>query len=48
MTILAWILQGLLALMFIMAGTGKTLGSKMHIEGFKKWGYPQWCCNRGY
>lgn len=42
MTILAWILQGLLALMFIMAGVGKTFGSKMHIEGFKKWGYPQW------
>ncbi len=42
MTILAWILQGLLALMFIMAGFGKTFGSKMHIEGFKKWGLPQW------
>ena len=42
MTILAWILQGLLALMFVMAGLGKITGSKMHIEGFKKWGYPQW------
>ena len=42
MTILAWILQGLLALIFIMAGFGKITGSKMHIEGFKKWGYPQW------
>lgn len=42
MTIFTWILQGLLALIFIMAGTGKTFGSKMHIEGFKKWGYPQW------
>ncbi|MEK5419017.1 hypothetical protein BSK49_22940 [Paenibacillus odorifer] len=42
MTILAWILQGLLALMFIMAGFGKITGSKMHIEGFKKWGLPQW------
>ena len=42
MTILAWILQGLLALMFVMAGLGKITGSKMHIEGFKKWGLPQW------
>ncbi|QFF99282.1 DoxX family protein [Psychrobacillus glaciei] len=42
MTILGWVLQGLLALMFIMAGSGKITGSKMHIEGFKKWGLPQW------
>ncbi|MFC9540283.1 DoxX family protein [Lysinibacillus sp. NPDC056959] len=42
MTILAWILQGILALMFLMAGTGKTFGSKMHIEGFKHWQLPQW------
>lgn len=39
MTILAWILQGLLALMFIMAGFGKITGSKMHIEGFKNGDY---------
>lgn len=42
MEILAWILQGLLGLMFIMAGFGKITGSKMHVEGFTKWGYPQW------
>ncbi|NMI03608.1 DoxX family protein [Paenibacillus sp. SZ31] len=42
MIILSWILQGLLAAMFIMAGTGKTFGSKMHIEAFTTWGYPQW------
>ncbi|MFJ7828381.1 DoxX family protein [Psychrobacillus sp. NPDC096623] len=42
MTILAWFLQGLLGLMFIMAGLGKIMGSKMHIEGFTKWGLPQW------
>ncbi|MGE7920465.1 DoxX family protein [Viridibacillus sp. NPDC093762] len=42
MTVVAWILQGILVLMFLMAGLGKTFGSKMHIEGFKKWGYPQW------
>ncbi|AWE07214.1 DoxX family protein [Lysinibacillus sp. 2017] len=42
MTVLAMVLQGILALMFIMAGFGKVSGSKMHIEGFTKWGYPQW------
>ena len=42
MTILAWILQGLLALMFLMAGVQKVAGSKMHTEAFQKWGYPQW------
>ena len=42
MAILAWALQGILALLFIMAASGKVTGSKMHIEGFTKWGYPQW------
>ena len=42
MTIYAWILQVILALMFIIAGSGKIFGSKMHIENFKTWGYPQW------
>ena len=42
MTILTWILQGLLGLMFIMAGVQKVAGSKMHREAFTKWGYPQW------
>lgn len=42
MTILAWVLQGLLALMFVMAGVQKIAGSKMHTEAFKKWRLPQW------
>lgn len=42
MTILAGVLQGLLALLFVMAGVQKVAGSKMHTEAFKKWGYPQW------
>lgn len=42
MTIFSIVLQSLLALMFLMAGFGKVTGSKMHVEGFKKWGYPQW------
>jgi putative oxidoreductase len=42
MTIFSTILQSLLVLMFLMAGMGKISGSKMHVEGFKHWGYPQW------
>ncbi|MEX1031251.1 MAG: DoxX family protein [Paenibacillaceae bacterium] len=41
MDILSFILQGLLALMFLMAGLGKITGSKMHVEGFKHWRLPQ-------
>ena len=42
MTIFIGVLQGLLALMFIVASIGKILGSKMHKDNFTKWGYPQW------
>lgn len=42
MTIFSVILQSLLALMFLMAGLGKISGSKMHVDGFKHWGLPQW------
>ena len=42
MTILTWGLQGILALLFLMAGVQKAFGSKMHTEAFAKWGYPQW------
>lgn len=42
MDIVAYVLQGLLAAMFLMAAIGKISGSKMHIEGFQNWGLPQW------
>jgi putative oxidoreductase len=42
MGILTYILQGILVLMFLMAGIGKVTGSKMHVEGFKHWRLPQW------
>jgi putative oxidoreductase len=42
MNILSIVLQSLLILMFLMAGLGKITGSKMHVEGFNHWGYPQW------
>lgn len=41
-TILTWILQGLLIVMFLMAGVGKTVGLQMHKESFDKWRFPQW------
>ncbi|WP_409346265.1 DoxX family protein [Paenibacillus sp. MBLB4367] len=42
MQVTSFILQGILGLMFLMAGAGKLAGSKMHVEGFKRWGLPQW------
>ncbi|WP_064092968.1 DoxX family protein [Rossellomorea aquimaris] len=42
MTIFPWILQGLLAPMFLMAGLGKVAGLKMHREAFVHWRLPQW------
>lgn len=42
MDVLTIVLQGLLALMFLMAGLGKMAGSKTHVEGFKHWKLPQW------
>ncbi|MBW5447105.1 DoxX family membrane protein [Cohnella sp. CFH 77786] len=42
MEIVSWILQGLLAAMFIMAGLGKVSGSKMHRDSFDHLRLPQW------
>lgn len=42
MEILTYVLQGILALMFLMAGFGKVTGSKMHVEAFNNWRLPQW------
>ncbi|WP_043930809.1 DoxX family protein [Bacillus sp. EB01] len=42
MEILAYVLQGLLAAMFLMAGSGKITGSKMHVDNFTHWRLPQW------
>lgn len=36
------LLQVFLALAFLMAGVGKLLGLKMHVDGFRKWRLPQW------
>lgn len=36
------LLQVFLAIVFAMAGVGKLLGMKMHVDGFTKWKLPQW------
>lgn len=42
MNIVSIVLQSLLVLAFVMAGSGKVAGSKMHVDNFKKWRLPQW------
>jgi len=41
MDIAIWVLQGLIAALFLLAGTGKITGSPMHKENFAKWRLPQ-------
>jgi putative oxidoreductase len=40
-TIALWVLSGLLAALFLMAGGSKLAGAEQHVEGFKRWGFPQ-------
>ncbi|KOS68007.1 hypothetical protein AEA09_05190 [Lysinibacillus contaminans] len=42
MEVFGWILQGLLALSFFMAGVGKISGTTMHTKNFDHWRLPQW------
>lgn len=42
MDILAYVLQGVLALMFVFAGFGKVVGMQMHADNFNHWKLPQW------
>jgi len=42
MEITALVLKGMLAFIFIAAGSSKVLGSKMHRENFERWRLPQW------
>lgn len=37
-----WILSGLLAVFFLMAGLPKLLGAQAHIQHFAAWRYPDW------
>ncbi|WP_332646547.1 DoxX family protein [Lysinibacillus sp. 54212] len=42
MEVVTWVIQGLLSAVFAMAGFGKVTGSRMHIDSFRRWRYPQW------
>ena len=42
MAIVAIVIQGLLALAFLMTGATKVMGAKMQVENFEKWRYPHW------
>ncbi|MBM7566337.1 DoxX family protein [Paenibacillus sacheonensis] len=42
MDVLIWILQGLLAAMFVMAGLGKVSGAKAQKDTFEHLRLPQW------
>ncbi len=37
-----WVLSGLLAVLFLMAGGSKLAGAEQHVKGFAHWGYPDW------
>ncbi|HWI47980.1 MAG TPA: DoxX family protein [Rummeliibacillus sp.] len=41
MEIVAFIIQGILLLVFALAGIGKVAGSEMHVENFEYWRLPQ-------
>ena len=41
-TVATWVLSGLLALLFLMAGGSKLAGAEQHVKGFAHWGYPDW------
>lgn len=38
--ITGWVITGLLALAFIMAGATKLMGQEMHLQNFERWGIP--------
>jgi putative oxidoreductase len=41
-TIALWVLSGLLAALFLMAGGSKLAGAEQHVKGFAHWGWPDW------
>ncbi len=40
--VIAWVLSGLLALAFVVAGLPKVFGASVWIAKFAAWGYPRW------
>lgn len=41
-TIALWVLSGLLAALYLMAGGSKLAGAERHVQGFAHWGLPDW------
>lgn len=41
-TIAPWVLSGLLAALFLMAGGSKLAGAETHVLHFAHWGWPDW------
>ncbi len=39
---LAWVVAGILATIFLLAGITKLMGHEMHVQNFARWGYPAW------
>ena len=40
--IVLWVVSGLLAALFLMAGGSKLAGAERHVQGFARWGWPDW------
>ena len=42
MTALTYVIQGLLAFIFFVAGVGKVTGTEMHVKNCERWRLPNW------
>lgn len=40
--IVLWALAGLLAVIYLMAGSSKLAGAEQHVSNFARWGWPDW------
>jgi uncharacterized membrane protein YphA (DoxX/SURF4 family) len=37
-----WLLSGLLAAVYLLAGGSKLAGAEQHVQSFARWGWPDW------
>ncbi|HEX2882579.1 MAG TPA: DoxX family protein [Polyangiaceae bacterium] len=37
-----WVLAGVLAALFLLAGGSKLAGAEVHVQNFARWGWPDW------
>lgn len=40
--IAVWLLSGLLAAVYLLAGGSKLAGAEQHVQSFARWGWPDW------